>query len=534
MQVIIPMSGFGERFRQAGYTIPKALIEVEGKPIVAHIVEMFSKEDHFIFICNKEHLQHPHYRMEETIRSHCRGAKVLGIAPHRLGPVHAVLEGQHLVDPDAPTIINYCDFTCCWDWHHFQDTVLKTRCAGAIPAYRGFHPHSLGKTNYAYLQEKGGWATDIQEKKPYTDNRMEEFASSGTYYFSSGALALRAFKATVEQNLSVGKEYYVSLAYKYLFASKLPVLVYPLEHFMQWGTPEDLKEYLYWSNTFKGLAKRGRPKTSPEGTWVIPMAGLGKRFIDAGYRMAKPLIPVSGRSMVSQAAQDLPRPKAQSFVLRKDMPDYRGIGHELRGIFPQALQETLPQVSDGQALSAQIGIKALEKERPGPPAPLTIGACDSGVIYDEATWKCLCRSPLVDVIVWGIRGYPGVARHPESFGWIEEENGVISHIRVKEIPRCPQRDPIVIGIFTFCRIGDYHRCVERLVERDGRINGEFYIDSCINDAVSLGLQCHLFEVDYLLSWGTPNDLKTFQYWQSCFHKWDTHPYRLELDDRVAL
>jgi len=48
----------------------------------------------------------------------------------------------------------------------------------------------------------------------------------------------------------------------------------------------------------------------------------------------------------------------------------------------------------------------------------------------------------------------------------------------------------------------------------------------------LGLRCHLFEVDSFISWGTPNDLKTFEYWQSCFHKWAHHPYRLELDGRV--
>jgi hypothetical protein len=43
----------------------------------------------------------------------------------------------------------------------------------------------------------------------------------------------------------------------------------------------------------------------------------------------------------------------------------------------------------------------------------------------------------------------------------------------------------------------------------------------------------LFEVDTYLSWGTPNDLRTFEYWQSCFHKWAGHPYQLGRDARVA-
>jgi hypothetical protein len=87
----------------------------------------------------------------------------------------------------------------------------------------------------------------------------------------------------------------------------------------------------------------------------------------------------------------------------------------------------------------------------------------------------------------------------------------------------------VIGTFTFKTAANFRKSVERLIFREGRINGEFYIDSCINDAIEMGLNCYLFEVDSYLSWGTPNELRTFEYWQSCFHKWSGHPYRLEND-----
>ena len=68
-QIIIPMSGFGERFRRAGYALPKPLIEVDGKPIIAHIIDLFPDEPDFIFICNQEHLDSPKYRLRETLFS---------------------------------------------------------------------------------------------------------------------------------------------------------------------------------------------------------------------------------------------------------------------------------------------------------------------------------------------------------------------------------------------------------------------------------------------------------------------------------
>ena len=179
------MSGFGERFRQAGYSIPKPLIKVEGKSIIEHVVDMFPGEKNFTFICNQNHLDDPDYNMENTLRAYCPTAKVIGIPPHKLGPIHAVQQIISQLTMDEPVIVNYCDFTCYWDWENFKEFVIKCECDGAIPAYKGFHPHSLGNTNYAYLREESGWVLDIQEKQPYTDNRMEEYASSGTYYFSS-------------------------------------------------------------------------------------------------------------------------------------------------------------------------------------------------------------------------------------------------------------------------------------------------------------------------------------------------------------
>ena len=83
MQIVIPMSGFGERFRVAGYTVPKPLIEVEGKPIIQHVVEMFSDEDDFIFICNEDHLSNHKYRMQEILESISPSGRIVSIKSHK-------------------------------------------------------------------------------------------------------------------------------------------------------------------------------------------------------------------------------------------------------------------------------------------------------------------------------------------------------------------------------------------------------------------------------------------------------------------
>ncbi|MET1413007.1 NTP transferase domain-containing protein [Roseibium sp. HPY-6] len=532
MQIVIPMSGFGERFRRAGYRLPKPLIEVEGKPIIEHVVEMFPGEENFVFICNNDHLNNADFGMETLLKRICPTGRIVGIPAHKRGPVHAVQQAMHLLDPSEPVVVNYCDFTCFWDWHHFRKFVRTTGCDGAIPAYKGFHPHSLGTTNYAYMREDGGWVRDIREKQPFTDNRMNEYASSGTYYFASAELMRAAFDATVSQDLNINGEYYVSLAYRPLFEDDRQVAVYPLQHFMQWGTPEDVEEYNVWSNAFRKMAVPQQQKPRTTGSVVIPMAGLGSRFAREGYMEPKPLVPVSATPMVVQAVHDLPATADTCFVLRSDIPEFGPLGSELKKFFPSATLAEVDGLTDGQACTAKIGLDALEHANGSCGGPITFAACDNGALFDEAALQARLDDTDSDLLVWGIRGYPNAVRHPEMYGWLDVDGEAVRGVSVKKPLDNPKTDPIILGTFTFRNAEIFKNAYTRLLSRNGRVNNEFYLDSMIEDALALEYRCHLFEVDSYLCWGTPNDLKTFEYWQSCFHKWSSHPYRLDLDGRI--
>lgn len=529
MQIVIPMSGFGERFRRAGYTVPKPLIPVEGKPIIAHVVDMFPGDHDFIFICNKDHLAEPSYRMAEILRGLVPNPVIVSVDPAKLGPVNAVRNAAAYIDPDKPTIVNYCDFTCYWDFADFEAFVAETDCDGCVPAYRGFHPHSLGSTFYAYMQHEGLWMTAIQEKQPFTDKPLEEYASSGTYYFKSGQLCLDMFALQMERDLNINGEYYASLAYNLMVEAEKRTAIYDLQHFMQWGTPQDLAEYNGWSKTFRRLIVNDGRQPRQAGAILLPMAGLGKRFADAGYTLTKPLVPVSGRPMVIQAMRDLPAAPVQKFVLRKDIPGVEAIERKLRATFVGAQFLMLDRLTEGQAITCQLGAEGLD-----PKQPVTIGACDNGILYDtDALARAMEADDGGDVLIWVVRGHADGIRRPQMFGWVDADpDGRVTGVRVKQPPEDPARDAMIIGTFTFRRLADFNQAVAALVARDGRVNGEFYVDSLIEDAIAAGLDVRLFEIDQYIGWGTPADLQTFEYWQSCFHKWQGHPYRLEKDSRV--
>ncbi|MFA6531000.1 MAG: glycosyltransferase family 2 protein [Candidatus Micrarchaeia archaeon] len=266
MKIIIPMAGESERFRKAGYAIPKPLILVDGKPMIEHVIDLFPGEEDFVFVCNSNDLQNTNLR--SVLLGKKPKAKIIEIEFGKFGPVWSVVEALKKEDflDDGPTIVNYCDFGAFWDYEAFKAKMKETNCDGCITAYKGFHPHSLGNTYYGYLKlDKDGYMEEIKEKESYTSNRMEEYASAGTYYLRNGGMVRKYFAELLEKKINKNGEYYVSLVYNLMQRDGLRTHIYELEYFLQWGTPMDLQEYQFWSDYFSKDRLNGKAMNGQEG-----------------------------------------------------------------------------------------------------------------------------------------------------------------------------------------------------------------------------------------------------------------------------
>ena len=178
--------------------------------------------------------------------------------------------------------------------------------------------------------------------------------------------------------------------------------------------------------------------------------------------------------------------------------------------------------TDGQARTA---LKAMEDNNIKLEKPLIISACDMGVIFDEKKYQNLISSKEIDILVWGCKGYPGAQQKPKMYSWIYENENYISKISVKKNLINPREDYVLIGTFTFKKAKDFVRSAELSIASGDKVNGEYYVDSVINKSIEIGLKVAVFEVDYFICWGTPDELETYNYWESCFNKWENHPYK---------
>ena len=251
MQILIPMTGEGSRFKRAGYDRLKPMIKVHGVSMVEWVTRLFPGADHEIsFICQSAHLDTLDYLRPELEKIAPHG-RILEIADWtKRGPVCDILRvGQHIAD-DKPVMVSYCDYFMQWDYPAFRAEVLKRGCAGAVPCYSGFHPHLLPKSNlYASCKvDESDTLVEIREKFSWTEDRTLSRHSPGLYYFSSDAVMKDYAQRLVESGEDINGEYYVSLVYYAMVRDGLDVWCpVNVSKFCQWGTPEDLAEYNHWT-----------------------------------------------------------------------------------------------------------------------------------------------------------------------------------------------------------------------------------------------------------------------------------------------
>jgi NDP-sugar pyrophosphorylase family protein len=531
MYVIIPMTGYGSRFVAAGYKELKPFIPVMGVPVIEWIVKkMYPADTDFIFVCRGEHLKED-ASMEKRLVELAPRAKIVSIKDWvKKGPVYDVLRAyrelkdSHQIDVEKPCIINYCDFYMTWDFQAFARMAKERDCDGSVPCYTGFHPNLLPQKNYyaSCLTDDEDNLLEIREKYSFEKDKTMAKHSPGVYYFKNGYLMEKYCQILTEhEECAINGEYYASLPYNFMVQDGLKVWVPTnVKYFCQWGTPEDMQEFVYWTDLIRQAAgnRQAQNQTVEESkTWgkvLIPMAGAGQRFAEAGYQVHKPAIMTIDRfdghqkPMVVCATKDLPGVRKDgSNVIYVDRTFHRedGVEDAIRQYYEKAQFITIDHLTQGQACTCMLAENYLN-----PKEPLLIAGCDNGMDIDVAAFQELTRD--CDCIVFTYRHNEAVLSNPNAYGWmITDQEGNITGTSIKKaISDTPMEDPAVVATFWFREAGIFLEATEKMIREDDRIRGEFYVDQTVKHVLDLQYRAKIFDIDRYVGWGTPADYEGYQ------------------------
>ncbi|MBU0630352.1 MAG: NTP transferase domain-containing protein [Candidatus Margulisbacteria bacterium] len=257
---------------------------------------------------------------------------------------------------------------------------------------------------------------------------------------------------------------------------------------------------------------------------LIPMAGGGKRFQEVGFRGPKPMVPVLGQPMVITASRSFPRADRWIFICNSEHLQRYPLKQVLLDNFSSTAMEvgiiTVDQITQGQACTC-----LLAEDRMRPDEALFISSCDYQVVYDHPAYQRLLDDPTVDVIIWTFKNPLAVKKNPLAYAYCRVKDGrVVEVVEKKTVSDQPEKDPAVVGSFYFRRSEAFLAGAKKMIVKNIRVNNEFYVGTSINQLIEDGKKVVVFEVERFISFGTPFELKLFQYWEEYFDRLEDFDY----------
>jgi len=236
LNVLIPMAGAGSRFEAAGYTFPKPLIEVRGKPMIQVVVENLNIEARFIYIVQRSHYEK--YNLEFLLKLITPNCEIVQIDGLTEGAACTTLLAREYIDNDDSLVIANSDQFVEWNSGETLYSFMADGIDGGIVTFNATHP----KWSYARIDEFG-LVQEVAEKKP-----ISNIATVGIYFWKKGSDYVKYADNMIEKNIRTNGEFYVCPVFNQAIEDGKKFRIRNIDQMWGLGTPEDLNFFLEHHN----------------------------------------------------------------------------------------------------------------------------------------------------------------------------------------------------------------------------------------------------------------------------------------------
>ena len=190
MNILIPMAGAGSRFEKAGYTFPKPLIDVAGKPMIQKVIENLNLQGRYIFLVQKAHYEK--YDLENLLNLIAPNCKIVQIEGLTEGAACTVLKARELINNNEPLIISNADQYIKWNSFETISMFNEPDVDGGILTFKSIHP----KHSFARIGDNG-YVSEVAEKNPISNN-----ATVGVYHWKHGSDFVKYAEQMITKNIT--------------------------------------------------------------------------------------------------------------------------------------------------------------------------------------------------------------------------------------------------------------------------------------------------------------------------------------------
>jgi dTDP-glucose pyrophosphorylase len=234
---------------------------------------------------------------------------------------------------------------------------------------------------------------------------------------------------------------------------------------------------------------------------VLPIAGRGSRFAEAGFELPKPLIPVHGKPMIEVVVNNI-RPLCEHrfiFVALKEHLDHLGMKETLNRIAPGCIIIPVNEVTEGAACTVLLAREFINNND-----QLMMANSDQWVDIDINDYLSLMEDKNIDGLImtmwaddpkWSFVGFDNL--------------GQVNNVVEKEVIS----NEATVGIYNFQKGSDFVKSADQMIAKNLRVKNEFYVAPAYNEMIIDQAKITIFnigkEYDGMYGMGIPSDLEKF-------------------------
>ena len=234
MKILIPMAGEGSRFSREGYTFPKPLVDVNGKPMIQKVVENLDFDCEYVLLVRQEHIEKYSGLLDTLDRITNGNFSFVSVDKLTQGAACTALLAEQFINCEEDLLIANSDQFVEYEPNNFLTLKNLTNVDSMVFTFNAVHPKwSFVKTN------SRGFVTEVAEKKP-----ISNIATCGIYWYRHGSDFVKYAKQMIEKDIRVKNEFYIAPVYNELIQDGKSLIPFYVHKMWGLGTPEDLRFYL--------------------------------------------------------------------------------------------------------------------------------------------------------------------------------------------------------------------------------------------------------------------------------------------------
>ena len=232
-------------------------------------------------------------------------------------------------------------------------------------------------------------------------------------------------------------------------------------------------------------------------TIVMPIAGRGSRFKEAGHAEPKPLIKILGKPMIEWALECIDyRPEDLVFICLDEHIDDHQIDERLRDMISDRINIVITDgVTEGAACTVLLARDLIDTD-------------ESCIVYNSDQYF---KSPLTEAIQSSPDDVIGIIPvfKATSSKWSYVRLGPDGYV-AEVAEKVPISTHATVGFYYFAHGRDFVWAADQMIAKDIRRNNEFYVCPVYNELIQRGDKIQILESDFMWGLGTPEDVDRFQ------------------------